>query len=90
MHSDFAALDPLQKSSREFALTRVGFGVDGAKVEEFVAESALLLMLSADVSQSQSEIAKTLCFRPAFGIVIEWSEFEEEAFPSARALFQTS
>ena len=48
-HSDVSALDPLEKRSRQFALTWVALAMDGAEVKELVAERVPFLVLGKEV-----------------------------------------
>lgn len=78
-----------EKGAGELALSRIALAVNGAKIEEFVAERNWLFLLRKYPLQCESEFAKADGFRPLVPLRFPQMFIAgEEAFASLGALFK--
>ena len=82
----FAAFNPLEKRSRQFALTWVALAMNGAEVKELVAERVPFLVLGKEVLQRDSKLTQTGRFGPGILFV---NRLGEKAGTAARTLVKT-
>ena len=84
----FAAFNPLEKRSRQFALTWVALAMNGAEVKELVAEGIPFFVLGKDVLQRDGKLTQAGRFGPGILFVLV-HQLREKPGTAVRTLVKT-
>src|SRR5580658_5309698 len=87
--SHFAALDSLEKCSRQPALARMALAVDRAEVKEFVAERIAPILLRENLLKGNGQLTQACGLRPGLARIASVDRLSEESIAAARALAET-